>query len=63
MTEEAMTKARFLEKMRAERARWEAAIAAIERPRLTEGGFAGVWSVRDVIAHITAYERWTLGAF
>jgi uncharacterized damage-inducible protein DinB len=62
-TEEAVgvtSKAQLLERMRAERARWEATINAVEKSRLTEPGFAGVWSVRDVIAHITAYERWLL---
>ena len=61
--EEEMTKGRLLETMRRERARWEAAIAAVGaggETRLTAQGFAGAWSVRDVIAHITAYERWLL---
>lgn len=56
-----MTKARLLETMRRERTRWLATIAAAgDEARLTTSGFAGVWSVRDVIAHITAYERWML---
>lgn len=59
-TGEMMTKARFLETMRARRREWEAAIAAIGAERMTLPGFAGVWSVRDVVAHITAYERWML---
>lgn len=60
MADEAMTKARFLETMRAERRQWEDMIAAVGEERMTRPGFAGVWSVRDVVAHITAYERWTL---
>ena len=60
MADEAMTKARFLEAMRAERRQWEEAIAAVGEERMTLPGFAGVWSVRDVVAHITAYERWLL---
>jgi uncharacterized damage-inducible protein DinB len=57
---EPMTKARFLETMRARRREWEDAIAAVGVERMTQPGFAGVWSVRDVVAHITAYERWML---
>jgi uncharacterized damage-inducible protein DinB len=59
--EEPMTRARLLETLRRERARWLATIAAAgDEARLLTPGFAGVWSVRDVIAHITAYERWML---
>jgi uncharacterized damage-inducible protein DinB len=55
-----MTKARFLETLRERRRQWEDAIAAIGEERMTQPGFAGEWSVRDVVAHITAYERWLL---
>jgi hypothetical protein len=58
--EEAMTRARLLETMRARRREWEEVIAAVGVERMTQPGFAGVWSVRDVVAHITAYERWML---
>ncbi len=60
MADEAMTKARFLKTMRAERRQWEETITAVGEERMTLPGFAGVWSVRDVVAHITAYERWLL---
>ncbi|HEU0027023.1 MAG TPA: ClbS/DfsB family four-helix bundle protein [Ktedonobacterales bacterium] len=60
VADEPMTKARFLETMRARRREWEDAIVAVGVERMTLPGFAGVWSVRDVVAHITAYERWTL---
>ncbi len=60
MADEAMTKARFLETMRTKRQQWEDTIAAVGAERMTLPGFAGVWSVRDVVAHITAYERWML---
>ncbi len=60
MADEAMTKARFLETLRTRRREWEDAIAAVGAERMTLPGFAGVWSARDVVAHITAYERWML---
>lgn len=63
--QEPMTKARLLNRMRGDRARWEAAIDALAvagAGLLERTGFAGVWSARDVIAHVTAYERWILDA-
>jgi len=54
------TKAEFLATMQAERAQWEALLAAIGEARMTEPGVAGHWSVKDVVAHISAYERWIL---
>ena len=58
---EQMTKAELLEKMRSERARWEALLAEVGEERLTEPGVAGEWSVKDIAAHLTVYERWTAG--
>ena len=43
--------------MRSERARWEALLSNVGETRMTEPGVAGNWSVKDTIAHITAYER------
>ncbi len=62
MSDETMTKSQFIATMRAERQQWQAAIAAIGRARMTAPGCAGVWSARDVVAHVTAYERWMLDA-
>ncbi|HEY7975861.1 MAG TPA: maleylpyruvate isomerase N-terminal domain-containing protein [Ktedonobacterales bacterium] len=62
MSDETMTKSRLQETMQAERHQWEEAIAAIGRARMTLPGYAGVWSARDVVAHVTAYEQWMLDA-
>ncbi len=53
-----MTRDELLSTMRAERARWEALLAAIGDERMTEPGAEDAWSVCDVVAHITSYERW-----
>jgi hypothetical protein len=52
-----MTKARFLEVMRSERERWEALLGKIDKAEMEHPGVAGNWSVRDIIVHVTAYER------
>jgi len=52
-----MNKAGFLDTMRAERERWEALLAEVGELRMERPGVAGDWSVRDIIAHVTAYER------
>lgn len=63
---EPMTKAKLLLELRAVRRSWDALIgrADAERGRrgLTEAGAAGEWSVRDLIAHLTSYDRWFVNA-
>ncbi len=53
-----MTKARLLELLRTKRAEWDAVIASVPHSRMTEPGVAGNWSVKDIIAHLTYFERW-----
>jgi hypothetical protein len=48
---------RLVEEMRSERERWEALLARIGTERMEEPGVDGDWSVKDVVAHVTAYER------
>jgi len=52
-----MNKAKFLETMRSERTRWDALLAEVGETRMGEPGVAGDWSVKDIVAHVTAYER------
>lgn len=53
-----MTKTRLLELLRAKRAEWDAVIDSIPQSLMTESGVAGEWSVKDMIAHLTYFERW-----
>jgi hypothetical protein len=55
---EAMTKARLIETLRAKRALWDAAIDKVSVNRMTQGQVAGYWSIKDLIAHLGSYERW-----
>jgi uncharacterized damage-inducible protein DinB len=60
MTTEVTPKDCFLALVRSERAAWDALVASIPDERLCEAGAVGHWSVKDTIAHITVYERWTV---
>lgn len=53
-----MTKAKLLETLKAKRAEWDAALAAVPKEVMTAPGAAGHWSVKDIIAHINYFERW-----
>ncbi len=52
-----MDKTQFLGAVRADWARWQAALAEVEEARLTRPGVAGEWSAKDVIVHIAWFER------
>ncbi len=61
-----MTKAKLLAELRAARAEWDALLALVEAARgkaaFTTPGVAGAWSLRDLIAHLTSYDRWYVEA-
>ena len=52
------TKATCLAEMRASFAEVIAVVDAIPRESLTDVGVTAEWSVRDVLAHESGYERW-----
>jgi len=52
-----MNKVRFLELMRSERERWEALLSKIDEEEMERPGVVNKWSARDIIVHVTAYER------
>ena len=53
------SKTELLERMRAGREEWDALIAQVPDSARTEPALAGGWSVKDLIAHVAAYEKWT----
>jgi hypothetical protein len=62
-----MDKVEFLEVMQAERRRWEALLARVaEENGYATPGVSGDWTLKDLVAHVTAYERglvdWLEGA-
>ena len=59
--EEQMTKARLLEQMRQGRADLEALVDGIGETQMEQPAVPGDWSVKDVLAHVSAWERHLLG--
>jgi uncharacterized protein (TIGR03083 family) len=56
-----MNKAELLQDVRADWARWEALLDGIDEGQMTQPGVAGEWSVKDIIVHITWFEREMVG--
>lgn len=54
---DSISKLEFLRTMRSERERWEALLAGAREAQMVQPGAAGDWSLKDVVAHLTAYER------
>jgi hypothetical protein len=54
-----MTKGELLGTIARSYASWQEVVQRVPRERMTESGFAGEWSLKDVVAHLTVYERWT----
>jgi hypothetical protein len=50
-------KARLLERLQAEQLAWKSFINHIPSSRREVPGAAGEWSVKDIVGHVTAYER------
>ena len=55
-----MDRIKLLNMIRTERARWETLLAEMGEAQMTQGGVEGEWSVKDIVAHVTAYERWVV---
>ncbi len=58
-----ITKRELLEDLRAGRAEWDTLIAKVDPARLDEPGVEGEWSVKDIVAHVTWYEREMIDLF
>ena len=52
-----MTAARLVDILRAERIQWNALLAEVGMDRMEVSGVEGAWSVKEVVAHLTWYER------
>ena len=53
------SKTELLQRMREGRAAWDALLMPIPDGALTEALLPDGWSVKDLIAHVAAYENWT----
>jgi hypothetical protein len=54
-----MDKQELLETMKTTRAGWDALLTEVGEARMTVAGVTGNWSVKDVVAHLTAWEKRT----
>lgn len=61
--EASTSKAQLLAEMNDEQAQWEALLSDIGEDHMTQPGVAGEWSVKDIVAHITAWRRRTVSRF
>jgi hypothetical protein len=52
-----MNKAAFMTQLHAARAEWDTAWAAIDPARMEEPGRFGDWTLKDLLAHVSWYER------
>src|SRR5262245_33149200 len=61
-----MTKTKLLEELLAARIEWDVLMEEVTAQRgrwmMLQGGVAGSWSLRDLIAHLTSYDRWFVNA-
>jgi hypothetical protein len=56
-----MRRADLLAELNSEQEAWEGLLDQIGVDRMEEPGIAGSWSTKDVIAHLTAWRRRTVG--
>src|ERR671936_655861 len=58
-----MNRNELIAEMKAEYVAFEELLAQIDEKRMEKPGLAGSWSVKDVVAHLTAWRRRTVGRF
>ena len=52
------SKLELIQAIHAARNEWDTFIAQIPHHRLSESVASGEWSIKDIIAHVTEYDRW-----
>ncbi len=57
------SKAQLLDDLKNERAQWEALLQEIGEDHMTQPGVTGEWSIKDIVAHLTFWQRHTVGRF
>jgi hypothetical protein len=55
--EEIVDAVTFISMLEQARAQWEAPLAQMDEQRMLGPGIVGTWSVKDLIAHVSWYER------
>jgi hypothetical protein len=55
-----MTKSEFLDDLKEENRQWESLLAQIGEARMDQPGAAGEWSIKDIVAHLAGWRKWTV---
>jgi len=58
MTDLPTDKTELIEQMEAGRWKWDNLLAQIDTSVLEEPNVEGVWSIKQIVAHILGYEEW-----
>ncbi len=53
-----MNKLELLQWFTEEQQKWELLLAAIGQKRMDQSGLNGEWPMRDLVAHLTGWQRW-----
>ena len=56
-----MRRADLLSELKSENEAWERLLGQIGEDRMEEPGVAGSWSIKDIVAHLAAWRRRTVG--
>jgi hypothetical protein len=56
-----MRRAELLAELQSEQKAWEGLLAQIGEDRMDEPGVQGEWSIKNIVAHLTAWRRRTVG--
>ncbi len=52
------SKSELIQAIHTARHEWDTLIAQLPHHRLSESVASGQWSIKDIIAHVTEYDRW-----
>ena len=53
-----MEKSELIDWLQAENRQWQALLAQIDLPGMDQPGVNGDWSMKDMVAHLTGWNRW-----
>src|SRR5579883_3031221 len=58
-----VSKTQLINDLHSEQARWEALLSDIGEAHMTQPEVAGGWSIKDIVAHLTAWRRRSVARF
>ena len=56
-----MRRAELLAELKSEQEAWERLLGEVGEDRMEEPGVGGAWSIKDIVAHLAAWRRRTVG--